>query len=324
MKPWFPAIAAVVAVATPVAATPRTPASPAPAARSGCDRGCLLDMTNRYLLALEAHDAARLPLAPGAMVYENGRPGRLDDGVWKDATIITGRSTIVDPEAGQAIFFGIVRRKDAGQALYVARLKVADGRITEVEQLTAGKDDLLFNPDGVHFPKPIWSDVLPPEERVPAAELRRIANLYFQSIQEHDPTIVPFHPDCNRTENGTPTTNTNRPDVITSDSCDIGVTKFGWIPVVRERRFPIVDTARGLVIGISHLDVVPGISSNNGPKADAPFTFVIYEIFKIVDGRILDIECFMITPKDRRSIWPVGPFYEKLHPYRRAASPAAK
>ncbi|WP_343612687.1 hypothetical protein [Novosphingobium sp.] len=300
MKSVLAAIMPVLMLASPVAARPAV-AQPAP----GCDRSCLLDTVHDVLLGLEAHDAAKLAFTKDALVYENGHKTDLKDGIWHDATIITGRSTFVSPIDHQAVFLGMVRRRDGGTALYFLRLKLDGRKISEMEELVAGPKDLLYNPAGVEIPKPMWSDVLPPEERVSSSELRRIANLYFQSVEDHNPKIVPFHPDCNRTENGTLTTNTNKPGVITSDSCDIGVTKFGWIPHVRERRFPLTDPARGIVVGISRLDVEPGLQSNNGPKADHPFSFVIYEIFKIVDGKILNIECFMITPDGHPTVWPL-------------------
>ncbi|NKJ01647.1 hypothetical protein [Novosphingobium sp. SG707] len=302
MKRWI--LGAIPALGCLMGALP-VAGKPVAATAVACDRGCLLDKVHEVLLGLEAHDASKLVFTPNALIYRNGSKTDLKDGIWQDATIITGRSTFVSPVDKQAVFMGVVRRRDADPALYFLRLKIEGRKISEMEEVVAGPKDLLYDPTGVHTPKPMWSDVLLRNERVPAHELRHIADLYFQSIQEHNPAIVPFHPDCNRTENGTPTTNTNKPGVITSDSCDIGVTKFGWIPHVRERRYPLTDEARGIVVGISRLDVEPGLQSNNGPKSDHPFSFIIYEIFKIVDGRILDIECFMITPEGHPAVWPL-------------------
>lgn len=284
-----------------------------------CPRGCLLDHMDRYLQALTGHDASILPIAPGALIYENGQPANLKDGIWNSVNIVANRATFVDPKAGQAAFFGSLKEKSGETVLYFARLKIDKNKITEIEQLTTRKGKLLFNPSGVQYPKAIWFDIVPPEERVPAQELVRIANSYFESLQVHDPNITALHPDCDRIENGTETTNTTRAEAITSDSCETGISKLGWITKVRERRFPIVDAQRGLVIGMSHLDISAGVGSLDGPKTDKPFSFIIYEVFKIVDGRILDIECIMTNDAFGVSYWPKGPFYENEHPFTKIA-----
>jgi hypothetical protein len=82
-------------------------------------------------------------------------------------------------------------------------------------------------------------------------------------------------------------------------SCSAGFKHFAYIKTVRGRRFPVVDPARGLVVAIVDFDI-PGqpaqssISSNS--IASLPIstrTLSLYELFKIEDGKIREIEAFM-------------------------------
>jgi hypothetical protein len=82
---------------------------------------------------------------------------------------------------------------------------------------------------------------------------------------------------------------------------------------VRDRRYPIVDTERGLVyaeVFFDHAGVMKsqvladGTVSPVPPDMQVPFTFEIGELFKIRDGKILHIEALVIpAPYGMGSGW---------------------
>ena len=263
----------------------------AAAKTAACSSECLLDLVNHYLDAMIAHDASALPFAPGLKATENGKVIQPGEGMWKTAQAFLYRHTVADPSAGQAAFFGVVKEEE-GQALLVIRLAVADGKITEAETMVARKGaHPNSNPDRLRTVAGIWTSPVPQEDRLSRTRLMEIADSYFEGLEKHSAEAVPFHPDCNRTENGTRTTNTD-PEPNWS-SCSKGFKEMTAIKKVRERRYPVVDEKRGLVLSISVFDIVPDLPNSVTGSNDPPLSMLLYELFKIDDGRIREIEGFM-------------------------------
>lgn len=272
--------------------------SGAKAAAADCSSGCLLGFTNRYLDAMVAHNPAGLPLAPDLKATENGKPLKLGEGLWKTAKVIVYRQSIADPVAGQAAFYGVVQELD-GPALFMLRLAIRNQQIAEVETLVARKGaHAFFSPESLTSVKAIWNQVVPEAERSPRAGLIDIADRYFEGIEKHSGDNVPFHPDCNRTENGIQTTNNSSTQFV-GPSCSTGISEFTYITKVRGRRYPVVDEARGLVVGIVHFDIpgtpslVPATGDVGTTLGQTPRTLLLYELFKIEAGRIREILAFM-------------------------------
>ena len=76
------------------------------------------------------------------------------------------------------------------------------------------------------------------------------------------------------------------------------------ITKVRGRRYPVVDEERGLVYALISFDHngrnkttvwADGTTHPVNPPFDEPFTFLIGEIFKIVDGTINRIEALVLN-----------------------------
>jgi hypothetical protein len=258
----------------------------------------LFNYINLYLDALVVRNPAGLPVSPRLKATENGKPLLLGAGLWETARCVEYRKSFVDPAANQAGFFGVVVEKGDGRAIFVLRLKIKYGQIEEVETLVAREGcHALFSPQSMTL-KPIWDTAIPESERLPRERLIEAADLYFEGLEQHNAAIIPFHPDCNRRENGIQTTN-NPPRFPRSAAG--GIANLKYIEKVRDRRFPIIDGTRGLVLGIVCFDV-PGVAQTSDGSAESemtaalaiqPRTLFLYELFKIEDGLIRDIEAFM-------------------------------
>jgi hypothetical protein len=274
------------------------PAS-AQAAAASCNESCMLDIADTYLGSLTANDLTGTPFAARVRWTENGKDIGAGQGIWKTATAWSYRHTIVDPEAGGIATFGSVREANGKNAIIAVRLKVAGKLITESEVMTSREGDFgLFNTDTVEA-KPIFGQVLPVEDRVTRARLKEIAESYFQGISREDPTIVPFHPDCNRVENGVQTTNSPPRMML---SCYESLRRFKYMSNHRETRFPVVDTKRGLVLAITAFDMpvmrrtttIRGRPHEISPEIQhLPRTMFLYELFKVDGGKIRQIEAVM-------------------------------
>ena len=291
--------------AAPAATQPKTSAA-------ACSRACLLGILSDTLDALLKHDPSRLPVAANVRVTENAQELKLGDGIWKTAQSFSYRQSFVDPSTGQAGFFGVVDEDATSKAIFALRLKVVNREIAEVESLVARKGaHPMFAPENLITVKGIWDTQVPPDERTSRSAMIAAVDSYFQAVEVHKPEIIPFHPSCNRTENGLQTT--NNPPRMPLD-CRDSIAGLTYISRARDRRYPIVDQARGLVFGIVQFDM-PGGQASTPPTADKQIqeqlrmrrSVLIFELFKVESGRIREIQAFM-TNEDygKPSGWPAA------------------
>jgi hypothetical protein len=255
-----------------------------------------------------AQDPYQLPLATNARYTENGQELKLGDGMWGPTVKIGAyKLYFADPQAGQVGFFGTI--EEHGHPVILGlRLKVdSNKKISEMEVIALRKTTGVFSHPENLVDKPIFHQALAPSERRPRAELIRVANSYFEGMEAGTDKNTPFDKDCQRIENGQITA--NDPDSkspITRMSCGAqfatGFTKV--ITRVEERRFPVVDEERGLVLSVIRFDHsgknatitwADGTSHPVNPPFDQPYSFFIAELFKIVDGKINRIEA-LVTP----------------------------
>jgi len=315
-----------------------------------CDRACLEGFVEKYFDAAIAHNPSLLPLGKDVKFTENGQRLVLPDGHWK---VMTGKGSyrlfVTDPEAGQVGVIATIREEGntpEGTASPIAlRLKVKNNQITEIESLVirpsaqagpggrgAGAAPLAptgpaANLEKMGAPHHLFTDAIPPAERMSRADLIRVGNMYFSGMEKNDGKgVYPFTEDCNRFENGTQTTNApmregqTRPDPKSSSSYSIawgckeqfesGLIHFVWR--IHDRRFVAVDPERGLVFSFAFFDHALGkdrtFQTPDGRTVTAgpvdPYTWEIAELFKIEKGKIHRIEAVLTrSPYGMNSGW---------------------
>jgi hypothetical protein len=277
-----------------------------------------------YLAALEAQDPERLRWADGAVCSENNVRLEIGDGVWN--TISARRTTYdlksADPQAGQVSWFGVIEEHGV-PAIMAVRLRLADGAIAEAETIVCRKVDLSPFPgiEGYTAPRPLMLADVPPAARRSRAEMISVANGYFDTIERNDGTLhAEFTEDCERIENGVQTTNNaeafeNYPIAALGCAEQFRKGHFIFDDRLRDRRFPLIDEEKGLVLAggfIDHMGKVVDLTWTDGTPARSvfhyPHSFVLLELFKIVDGRIAAVEAVFVTvPYNMVSAWPVDP-----------------
>ena len=273
--------------------------TPAMAATPGCDEACLLGIAGDFLDALTANDPSTAPFAPQLRATENGIASAPGQGIWKTATAWSYRHTIVDPVSGGIAVFGTVMEADNKKAIVAVRLKVADRRIAESELMVSREGDFsLFDTQTTEV-RSAFTDFVPPEQRSTRAALAAIAHSYLTGLTRGDPSAVPFHPDCNRFENGVQTTN-SPPHMLFS--CAEGLHRFGYMQSFRDLRFPVIDPQRGLVLAVVAFDLpvmnrtltLRGKPYEISPdRQHLPRTLFLNELFKIEGGKIRAVEAEM-------------------------------
>lgn len=284
---------------------------------NGCSRQSLVDLANRYVEALLAHEPARLPLAADVRFTENGQALQPGDALWKTVTGATDyRIHVADPDTGEVCFLALVLENDM-PALLGVRLKTnQDRQIVEIETLAGRRGHgTTERPRRLVMADPLFSVPLAPEERLPRERMIAIADSYFEGLV--DAAIhPPFDAQCDRVENAVQTT--NRPDaaaVWAAWSCEqqyhAGFSKI--VEATDDRRYPAVDAEKGLVYAMIIMRFTGSIRSvklSDGSTfvVPAPYleprSLLAHEVFKICSGRIRRLESMYVTvPYGSRSGW---------------------
>ncbi len=299
---WF-VLAAMLSAPLVASAQPADP---------GCDRRCLLRVLTSYTEALTDNDASRLSLAPGLKVTSNGAPASLGHSdAWGPDRRLPYRQAFVDPVTGAAVFYGIVTTAAPSPRsnppaptgaprwwFYVARLKVENRRISELEEIVYERPPAGFGADPSTIQKAdrIFDAVLPQSERSSREQLFAIANTYFDAVSRRvDYHDVPWHPECQRIELGVFTV--NAPTTAGSCGGEFKIPSMKW--TVENRRFYIADVERGVVLAVGNFTTPPEFPHNNGS--------VVMEVFKVQDGLIRHIEAFFKGNGQPHSGWESGP-----------------
>jgi hypothetical protein len=280
-------------------------AGPGTDSSADCDRECLIGVTEAYLAAMVARDPAQAPVAEGVKFTENTRELRLGEGAWERVTGVRDyRVYAADPAAGQVALYTVIDETER-PALLALRLKVEDRRITEVESVRVEVTGKGFGSvDNLVEPSPVWTAVLPPEQRRSREELIDIADRYFETLEKQIIDHVPFTEDCLRIENGVQTAGRTDGEGLAALGCRENVNHPLWVYItgITPRRYVAVDEERGLVSGMfmfRHAGTHESYTLPGGevvPLSEAAKrrqSVIIAELFRIEDGRIKRIEAVM-------------------------------
>jgi hypothetical protein len=284
-----------------------------------CDHACLIGFARDYMQALAARDTAKAHLAPRVRFTENNVELAIGkEGLWATISAVAPSGLeAADPTTGEAAWLGTV--EEHGLPVYYGmRLKVREHAVVEAETVVVRQTGLPL-PFGdvkklVH--DPAFAQVLPEQERRPRERLVAVANSYFSTVELNDGTVfAPFAEDCARIENGIYTTRGG-----TGSSGDIAQGceqqfKLGIYRInkrVRERRFPLVDVERGVVVAtgfFDHANEFDTYKTTDGVERKTllkwPNSISLVEAFRIRNGRIQRIEAvFTYVPYFMHS-----PFY---------------
>jgi len=295
-------------------------------------RAFLKELADHYLNALVAGDPSDLPLSPSVKFTENTAEIKIGEGLWVGASEAptTFKVYAIDTVSSQVGFYGVM--KEFNRPIILAlRLKVDHSQITEIEHVIARRIGGNSMKNLVR-PRPGLVEPVPFDLRVSREKMLKIANLYFEAIEQDDGSIAPFADDCVRHENGVQTTTNVQPDpadfgdseqeqlrlaMARIDACgcakQIDTQNLSYITRIQPRRLTIIDEELGLVFGFPmfvHLgDVqsikiigVPGVDTI--PKNFPPFNLQAGEIFKISGGQIHEIEANgTVVPYGAKSGW---------------------
>ena len=287
-----------------------------PLPERSCQRECLEGFVDKYLQAMADGEVDPELFAPNARFTENGVQLPLgNEGLWATTTAPGKYKFYVpDIETQQVAFLGTVMEQATSSAAGAPRapepvglslrLRIVDGKITEIEQIAARPErGLGANPapstspfpatgaavEAMGAPHPIFLSAVPEAERMERADLIAVANQYFTGMQRNDGQgYYPFTDDCLRHENGMisagpPGTlgRTGNPVMTCKGQYETALRNV--VSGIRDRRFVAVDRERGIVFAFAFFDHRP-----------INWTWQLGELFKIENNQIRRIEAIFI------------------------------
>lgn len=281
------------------------------------DRSGLYAVLEQYLHALGARNASAVRWADTPLNSENNVMLEPGDGLWGTIEGIGSyQLRFADPSTRQVGYFGTVH-EHVEESAFTVRLKLdASGRLQEAESIVVRQSD-----SGIKFENPRYWDKpilnASVQSPVPRAEMIRLSNGYFDTLQMNDGTLhTRFHPDCNRVENGVQTT--RNPEFakivpVSALGCEeqFRMGNYRYDDRLRARRFPLVDEERGLVLAFGFIDHSGRLAEyqlTDGRTVRSPVrrphSFYLAELFKVDHAMLCQIEANFITvPYNMASPW---------------------
>ena len=275
-------------------------------ATQSCDRACLTGIIDNYFTALKTHNAQALPQAAKARITENGSDKKLADTLWSGAQDVAYRFDIMNVRRGDTATEAVVRNADGSKTMFMLRMRVQAGAITEIETIKAnkGEADRLWDPDRLTSVSPNLTLSIREPSRDSYYDLMGAAESYWRAFQTngtpnyHRARILP---NTLRFENGVQTTGTVRDGKFndTSRGFDEGafIGRNIW-----DRRYPVVDEERGIVLSIVRFGLKAGARSQSVATSNDR---LVGEFFAVQNGQISEIHAVLFNLPDAKPTgWP--------------------
>jgi hypothetical protein len=278
------------------------------AARSNCDKRCMESIADQYRAAYIKHDTTAIPLAKRVRFSENNVEMKFPDASWDTVSRQVGPAlTISDTKTGNvAIFMAMVQMDTPG--FLAVRLKIINGKITEIEHILSTKRNLSAPPTPIgdiekYQQDPSYYVDVPKEQRLSRERLIAHADGYFATLEHNDGEIrgTRFSPDAIRLENGLKFNEIEK-------GFKLGYYRFND----KVRREPVlVDEERQIVLSrgfIDHKGVLDEYTLTDGTKKNSvyrePHSWAFLEMFKVKNDQIIGVQAVFIgAPYNMTSPW---------------------
>jgi hypothetical protein len=285
-------------------------------ARAGaqdCDRICLEAIGDQYRAAYVAHDPDKAPISRRVRFVENHVEMPFPDATWDTVTREVGPAlTLSDPVNGQVGIYTSIMQNDTPGFLAI-RLKVEGQMITQIEHIISTKRNLSAPPTPIgdvdkFVHSPHLNQAVPKAKCRPRAEMVRLADGYFETLENNDGTIrvTRFSPTATRHENGM---------VFPEIEKGFQSGRYLFNERVRDRDEFLVDEYRCIVMArgfIDHKGVMDDYKLTDGTPTRSifrePHSWAFLEMFKLEDGMITGVEAVFIgAPYNMRSPYTLNP-----------------
>jgi len=291
--------------------------TPAMAQAGSCDEACLLQLADQTMEAIAKQDFRSLPWAHPTRYTENNVSLMIGDAWWGSAGETVGNKAfaLADEETGNVVWFGTIWDHDE-PSFGAIRIQAPNGEIEALEVI-AGRTPwpMPFGDPRAFKLSPEMGKAVSQANRRSRERLIDLADGYLATKQRNNGTLlVEFAPNCAMMENGVHMASTEAEYQARAKDC-ASVFKEGlFAPVerIRDRRFPVVDPERGLVLAISVQDLLSretSIRTTSGKQVDLKRKYsqsrLVAELIKIEGDKVVRSEAVvtflpyrMLTPWD--------------------------
>lgn len=257
-----------------------------------CTREGLKSITDNFFAALEAHKPAAAQLAPGVKYTENGIIVAVGKGAWATAGKTTFKRGMVDTQKCGTHTQAVI--DESGKPmLYGVRLKVSQGKISEIESIVVRGKEVLNLQAILDSKDQDWEGILPPEQRSSRLSMMAAADDYFELfVKEKKPKVseLAYSKPCDRWENGMQTTKggMNQGVPMPEHNCS----PKGFSDMIHSPRRFLVDEETGVVVAYTLFDKV----------------WPDFHMFKMKNGLVELIQAYFEYGKKYTTIgWPTEP-----------------
>ena len=211
-----------------------------------CTRAGLTGVVDNYFKVVETHKMATLATTSSLRITENGQDMKAGEGLLASGGKTLLRRDVIDTERCAAVSEAVTEETVEGaltQAVMAVRLKVEDGKVSEIETLVTREKDqkTFYNPKALlATADQDWKTPLPAAARKSRAFMNDVANKYFSAFTKDKVEDGPYAEVCHRWEGGLQTTAKN-------GKCSPQGT--GLVLNHTHRRFPVTDTELGITTG---------------------------------------------------------------------------
>ena len=283
---------------------------------ANCNRACLKNTMTTYLNALVAQDPSKAPIASNVRFTEDSKDLKVGEGFWKTATKLGDyRQDFIDVK-DQVVASHVTVEESGKRAMYSVRLRVANGKITEIETLVTHAGDRMGGGGANMGARPDMGVEPPAGQKNKREELLRIADYYPRglTVGSFDKIDTPFAKDAFRIENGY---------VMAGEGCGRGTPSgrpaggagavtaaapqdvAGCLNIKTQKIIEHPDLTKSVVAvdeeqGIALLWMNFGDTGTYG----AGNALIAFEAFKIYGGQMHAVQAFLkVLPKDTKRGW---------------------
>lgn len=263
------------------------------------DRASLTGYIDQYFNALISNNTTFVALDGHAKITLNGDIHTLAGTFWEQAESVVFRFDIMNVRRGDTGTEAVIKNSDGSLTMFMLRMRIQNDKITEIEIIKCNKGDAdnLWEAENLTTVSPSYTFSIREVERDSYYDLIGTAESYWRAFQTNgSPDYRPARllPDSKRFENGWQTTGIVRDGKYeyTATGFDIGYFKERNI---WDRRYPVVDEERGVVLSIVRFGIKPGLKSrSDATKHDR----LVAEFFAVKSGLIQEIQAVIVNRPD--------------------------
>lgn len=268
-------------------------------ARANYSRDTLITYIDTYFKALVDNNPSAVPLAKNVKITLNGEVKSIAQTFWEGAESVAFRFDIVNTRLGDTGTEAVIKNSDGSKTMYMLRMKVQGDRIIEIETIKCnkGEADGLWGVDNLNVVSPAYQLSIREVEQDSYYDLIGTAESYWRAFQTNGwPEYRPARllPDSRRYENGMQTTGMIKDGQYesTAKGFDTGFFKERNI---WDRRYPVVDEERGVVLSIVRFGIKAGLKSRSEATTHSR---LVAEFFAIKSCRIQEIQAILVNRVD--------------------------